>query len=200
MSNGDAVGINQGSAAEVELMLANGTIEGIVRHLRRDFPALAPDADAAVGHGVEKLIVREIAPDDPRRYLASCAYNEMKRLGRQRARHVSLEALADAGDDETPRWEPEQDGWTVEEQALLSATYDQLRAHVATWDTENVRVVTLLYLEAAFLAEPLPSAEAAELATELLGYDVDDAFVRTWKSRGFKKLRAYVTTVDIVDV
>jgi hypothetical protein len=57
--NGDAVGINQGLAAEVELMLANGTIEGTMRHLRKDFPALATEADAAMGHGVEKLTMKQ---------------------------------------------------------------------------------------------------------------------------------------------
>ena len=112
----------------------------------------------------------------------------MKRLARHWARQESLEALAADGDDERPGWEPADPSWTVEEQALLRATYDVLRSHVATWETENVRVVTLLYLEAAFEGEPLTSDDAAELAGELLGYEVDDSFVRTWKSRGFKKL------------
>jgi hypothetical protein len=191
-------GLNEGLAAEAEAMLRDGTLEGLVRRLRRDFPALASEADAAVGHGVARLIVRSQAPDDPRGYLAASAYNEMKRIGRQKARCGSLEALA-VDQDDRPGWEPAQGGWTVEEQTLLRATYDLLCAHVAIWDTENVRVVTLLFLEAAFLGEPLPSAAAAELASGLLGYEVDASFVRTWKSRGFRKLRDFIATIDAVD-
>lgn len=179
-------------------MLRDGTVEGLVGRLQRDFPALEAEAASAVGHGVEKLIVRETAPDDPRRYLAACAYNEMKRFGRRRARHVSLEALASKEEDHAA-WVPADERFGVEEQALLRSTYDQLRSHVEGWETENVRVVTLLYLEAAFECEPLPSAVAAEIAGELLGYEVDDSFVRAWKSRGFKRLREYVTAMDAVD-
>ncbi len=155
----------RGLITEVESTPRDGTLEGLVRRLRQDFPALAAEADAAVGHGVEKLIVRPLAPDDPRSYLAAAAYNEMKKIGRQRARCDSLEALA-ADQDDRPGWEPAHDGWTVEEQALLRATYDLLRAHVATWDTETVRVVTLLYLEAS------PSR------TERSGYS---SFWSTWE-------------------
>lgn len=191
-------GLNHELAGEVEAMLGDGTVEGLVRRLRRDFPALAAEATASVGHSVEKLIVRETVPDDPRRYLAACAYNEMKRLGRRRARHVSLEALATEGQGPSA-WMPEDESFSVEEQALLKSTYDLLRTHVEGWETENVRVVTLLYLEAAFECEPLPSGVAAEIAGEILGYEVDDSFVRTWKSRGFKKLREFVAAMDAVD-
>lgn len=191
-------GLNEQLVADVESMLGDGTVEGLVRRLRRDFPALESEATAAVGHGVEKLIVRDTVPDDPRRYLAACAYNEVKRVGRLRARHDSLEALASENEDHAG-WTPEDPGFTVEEQALLRATYDELRSHVETWETENVRLVTLLYLEAAFEGEPLPSEVAAEIVGELLGYEVEDSFVRTWKSRGFKKLREFVTAVDAVE-
>lgn len=203
MSDGaDSVGLNQAMVAEVEAMLADGTLEGITSRLRRDYPVLAAEADGAVGHGVEKLIrlAQNRTPTRPRAYLAACAHNEMTRMVRRRARELSLETLADRGDDEDSGqgWQPEQGGWSVEEKALLTATYEQLRGHVSTWDTDNVRVVTLLYLEAAFLGEPLPSQDAAALASDLLGYEVDDAFVRTWKSRGFKRLREYVRGADVV--
>ena len=81
----------------------------------------------------------------------------MKRLAGLWARHESLDALAADQDEDRPGWEPTVGAWTVEEQALRRVTYDLLRSHVATWDTENVRVVTLLYLEAAFEGEPLSS-------------------------------------------
>jgi len=180
-------------------MLRDGTAEGLARLLRSKFPAFAEEADAAIGQAVAQLITRPHAPKNPRAYLAAIATNEMKRVARHWARRVSLDQLAADGDDERPGWEPFDSSWTVEEQALLRATYDTLRAHVATWDTRTVSVVTLLYLEAAFNGEPLPSTTAAELASGLLGYEVDDAFVRTWKSRGFKKLRAFIASVEAVD-
>lgn len=191
--------LNPQLVADVEAMLRNGTIEGLVRRLKRDFPALASEATGAVGHGVEKLIVRDTVPDEPRRYLAACAYNEIKRIARQRVRDVSLEALGSEDHDARGAWEPEDPAWTVEEQALLRTAFDLLRAQVETWETENVRVVTLLYLEAAFEGEPIPSQVASEIVGELLGYDVDDSFVRTWKSRGFKRLRNYVAAVNAAE-
>jgi DNA-directed RNA polymerase specialized sigma24 family protein len=202
MSDGaDPVGLNPALVAEVEVMLSDGFVEGLVRRLRAAFPSLAEESDGAVGHAVEKLITRPQVPGKPRPYLTACAYNEMKRLARRRARELSLEALAEPAEDREdsgPGWQLEQGGWTVEEKALLTATYKQLRAHVETWETDNVRVVTLLYLEAAFLGEPLSSQDAAELAGDVLGYEVDDAFVRTWKSRGFKRLREFVYGAEIV--
>lgn len=194
-----AASLNPGIVADVEVMLGDGFVEGLVRRLCRDFPALSSEGTDAVGHAVEKMIVKPVAPTNPRGYLAASAYNEMKRLVRKRARTESLEALAAHDGDGRPGWTPADPGFTVEEQALLRATYDQLRADVETWETENVKVVTLLYLEAAFDGEPLTSSDAAELTGELLGYEVDDSFVRTWKSRGFKKLRDYVTALDAVE-
>lgn len=198
MSDGEA--LNEALVAKVEAMLRDGTVEGLARRLRRDFPTLAAEADAAIGHGVERLILRPYSPRDCGAYLAACAYNELKRLARLQARHESLDALAADPDGDRPGWEPADGAATVEEQALRRITYDLLRSHVSTWDTENVRVVTLLYLEAAYEGEPLSSDTAAELASELLGYEVDANFVRTWKSRGFRKLRDYVQAVDVVDV
>lgn len=194
-----AARLNSKIVTDVEAMLRDGYVEGLARRLCRDFPALASEATGAVGHAVEKMVLRPVAPTNPRGYLAASAYNEMKRLVRKRARMESLEALAADDEDGHPGWTPVDPGFTVEEQALLRATYDQLRAEVETWETDNVKVVTLLYLEAAFDGEPLTSTDAAELAGELLGYEVDDSFVRTWKSRGFKKLRDYVTALDAVE-
>lgn len=202
MSDGaEPVGLNQAMVAEVEAMLNDGFAEGLVRRLRGAFPSLAEEADGAVGHAVEKLISRPEAPGKPRPYLTACAYNEMKCLARRRARELSLDALAaphSDDEDSGPGWQLEDGGWTVEEKALLTATYAHLRAHVEAWETDNVRVVTLLYLEAAFLSEPLTSQDAADLAGDVLGYKVDDAFVRTWKSRGFKRLREYVYSAEIL--
>jgi hypothetical protein len=139
----DEESLNQDLVAEVESMLRDGTVEGLARQLMSSFPALAADADSAIGHAVEKLIVRPCGPRDCSAYLAACAYNEMKRLARLCARQESLEALAADHDEDRPDWEPADRGPTVEEQALRRVVYDILRSHVATWETENVRVVPI---------------------------------------------------------
>ena len=188
---------NRVLAAAVEVMLTDGTIEGLVRRLQTDFPALHSEASGAVAQAVEKLIRRQVAPRRPAAYLAASAFNVLKRQMRRRARTVSLDALGE--DDGEGSWEPEDSEWSVEEQALLRETYDELCGQVKTWETENVRVVTLLYLEAAFNCEPLPSDIAAEIASEILGEEVDPSFVRTWKSRGFKRLREYVNSIETAE-
>jgi len=189
--------LNKPLAAEVEALLANGAIEGLVRRLQKDFPALHTEASAAVGEAVEKLIRRKESPRNPGAYLAASAYNVLKRQMRRRARSVSLDALGEAGDSDG--WEPEDAEWSVEEQALIRETYEELRREVEQWETENVKAITLLYLEAAVNAEPLTSAEAADIASDILGEEVDSGFVRTWKSRGFQRLRDHVKTLETAE-
>ncbi len=183
-------GLNEGLVAEADAMLRDGYIEGLARNIRRAFPSLGEEATAAIGHAVERLILRPVAPREPRRYLATSAYNEMRGLARRRGRYDSLDALSDSDGNVS---ELQDQAWTVEEQALLDATYRELRAVVESWETDHVRVVTLLYLEAAYEGEPLSSEDAADLVADVLGEDVDADFVRTWKSRGFRKLREWVT-------
>ena len=182
--------LNEDLVAEAEGMLQDGFIEGLARRLGRDFPSLAEEATGSIGQALERLILRPVSPREPRKYLATSAYNEMKGLARRRARYDSLDGLRDSDGN----WsEPADQPWTVEEQALLDATYRELRTVVGTWETDHVRVVTLLYLEAAHEGEPLSSEDAADLLADILGEEVDADFVRTWKSRGYRKLREWVT-------
>jgi hypothetical protein len=181
--------LNESLASEAEAMLRDGLIEGLARRLRRDFPSLADEATAAIGQAVERLVTRPSAPDNPRGYLAASAYNEMKRLARRAARTTSLDALRR---DSDLAFDPVDPAWTVEETALLDTVYREVRAFVESWETAHVRVVTLLYVEAAYEGEPLSSDDAAVLAAEILGEEVDAAFVRTWKSRGYRRLRQWV--------
>lgn len=146
------------------------------------------ETDAAVGHGVEKLITRPTEPNEPFAYLTTCAVNELRKLAAYRARHDSLEALRER---DRP-WEPSSDSLSVEEQALLDATYLELLAVVSQWENNNVRLVTSSYLKAAQLAEPITSGQVADELSDAFGYDVSEEEVRTWKSRGFKRLRQYV--------
>lgn len=179
--------LNAAMVLEAEEMLRDGRIEGLVRQIQRKYPALAEDAGAAVGHAVEALIRKKKSPDRPFSYLASCAYNEIKKIGKFRASSASLDALRDATD-----WEPAYDEWSVEERALINETYKELVAQIATWENNNVRIVTESYLQAAYLGEPATSAEIADELSAVTGSEISADEVRTWKSRGFKRLKSYV--------
>ena len=110
-----------------------------------------------------------------------------RRSASSRARSVSLDALKDGTE-----WELAYDEWSAEERALVDETYKVLMLHVSTWGTNNVRIVTEAYLEAAHLGEPPRAADVADELSSLTGNEVSEEEVRSWKSRGFKKLRAYV--------
>ena len=118
--------------------------------LGRNYPTLAEDVNAAIGHAVERLITthRHIK-DSVQLSSRPVRENELKRLYRLRARYESLDALRDEMD-----WEPAAEQLSTEEQALTRATYDELNEHVETWEPGGVRLVTSLYLEAAFRAIP----------------------------------------------
>lgn len=179
--------LNEAMAEEAETMLRDGRIEGLVCQLQAAYPWLAHEAEAAVGHGVAALIRIKQSPTRPFSYLTSCAYNEMKRIGKFRAREASLEGLRDDSD-----WEPAYDEWSTEERALMNDTYKELAAHVATWENNNARIVTQAYLEAIHLGEPPTAGDVAEELSAVTGNEVTDDEVRTWKSRGFRRLRTYV--------
>lgn len=179
---------NEKLVSAVEEMLRDGRLEGLTGRLRVRFPSLWNEVDAAVGHAVEKLITRPTEPSEPFAYLTTCAVNELKRLASYRARYDSLDALRD-GDHP---WEPVYEGWSVEEQALIEATYTELLEHVSRWENNNVRTVTSIYLRAAQLGDPITSSEVAEELSDSFACEVSDEEVRTWKSRGFKRLRQYV--------
>ena len=181
--------LNPDLADAVEEMLSDGYIEGLTIGLRSKYPRYRDEAHDAVGHAVEKLIQRE-SVKSPRSYLATSAYNYMKKHAERSAR-FRLVSIETGGPDGEPL-EFDEDGWTVEERALLDEAYRFLVKEVEKWETGNVRDTTLLFLEAAYDGEPLTSADAAELLGSIFGEDVDASFVRTWKNRGFKKLRKLI--------
>lgn len=185
------MGLNEQLAAEAEGMLRDGLLEGLARRLSVDYPTIPDHVPEAIGHGIEKLIARPVGrePKKPRSYVATCAYNEMKRERKLRARHESLDALRE---NENGGFEPIDEGWTVEQRALIDEVYRELRAIVQRWETGHVREVTLLYLKAAYEGEPLPSDEAADEIGDMFGEKVDVDFVRTWKSRGYRRLKKQV--------
>jgi hypothetical protein len=184
--------LNEAMAQEAEVMLEEGFIEGLAQQLRRRFPSFEHEADASVGHGVHKLITRCRSPRKPPDYIAACAYNYMKRFARRASLHDSLDVIRGDSSDGVPVEVPDT-GWTVEERALIDEVYLELCHYVETWEAGNVRSVTLLFLEATQHGDPLTSEEAADQLGEILGEEIDADFVRVWKSRGFKRLRKWVS-------
>lgn len=184
--------LNEELVAVVEAMLESQALEGLLKALCNQFPTLSEqNAEDALGASVAKLITLSATPERPDKYLAAMAYNEMKAIFKKKARESSLEALA-VGGDSGPGWDLPDYDWSIEERTQWKVVYDSLTQHVKTWDVENMRVVTLLYLESAYEGFPLPSEEAAELTSEILGYDVDANAVRSWKSRGYRELQKFV--------
>lgn len=179
--------LNQEMAAAVEEMLRDGRLEGLVRQVQSGYPGLAHEAEAAVGHAVEVVIRAEKSPNKPFSYLTACAYNEIRRIGKFLASQDSLEALR-----EDYGWEPAFMEWSAEERALVDETYKHLSAHVATWENNNVRIVTATYLEAIHGGDPPTAADVADELSAVTGSEVSADEVRTWKSRGFKRLRTYI--------
>ena len=189
--------LNEPMARVVEDMLRDPTqpLEGLVRKLENMFTALKHEARHAVGHGTSKLIEVKPGsePSNPLRYVATSAINYMKDEAKRRARAVSLDALLD--DEEHP-FDLEEPAPTAEERFVSEVVYRELRTLVERWETENVRATTLLYLEAAYLIEPLSSRDAAEILAGILAQEVDEGFVRQWKTRGFRKLKQEIEEME----
>lgn len=187
--------LNQAMCDAIDEMLADGTIEGLASRLRGTYPKIRFAVEDAIAHAVEKLIV-QVQVRKPPQYLAACATNHMNGVARELARRrlISLDMLQDNPDT---TFDLEDESWTVEESALVNAVYDEVTRHVETWEPGNVKVVTLLYLEAAYNGEPLTSEDAAQVVSEIIGEEVGSDFVRTWKSRGFRRLRKYAEEVQL---
>jgi DNA-directed RNA polymerase specialized sigma24 family protein len=173
-------------------------LEGVLRKLYGMFPTMRHDARPAVGHGTHKLIRVKVGrePPNPLQYVTTCAVNYLKDEAKRRARSLSLDALRD--DEEHP-FDLEEPDPTAEERQVSTTVYRELCTMVERWETENVRATTLLFLEAAYLGEPLPSREAAEALAGILNEEVDEDFVRQWKSRGFRKLREEIEEMETLE-
>jgi len=188
------------SEERLESLFDDVFVEALASRLRRDFHKFQDDVADAIQLGFEKLVAKLLRDEDvenPPGYVTAVAVSQMKLVARRANRNVSLDKLM--ADDESAPFEPADEGWTVEERALVDAVYSDLKKHVETWETDNVRVVTLLYLEAAYNREPLTSEEAGEIASDILGAPVDASFARTWKHRGFKRLSKYLSHSDLTD-
>jgi DNA-directed RNA polymerase specialized sigma24 family protein len=201
--------LNEPMAKVAESMLRDTArpLEALAQKLEFMYPNVGDEATFAVGHGIDKLINAKAGRtiQEPLKYVFACAANYMKDELTRQKRFESLDALTDDEEEErdggrkSPLYLVES-SMTPEEHLVSESVYRQLRSMVTKWETANVRETTLLYLEAAYVAEPLPSREAAELLADILNdEEVDEGFVRQWKSRGFRRLKREIQQIEAAE-
>lgn len=167
---------------EITRLMATGFFDGCVRMLGRSMRADQADVEDAILDSIVRLLERgaKKAPvEDVQKYLYSCARNGLRR--RQKA--LALSAAAEHTDGEHP---------SAEQEALSSARYDGIVAHVKTWENARIRVVTLLYLAGIYEGDPLTTAEVATMTGDILGEEIEVKSVGTWRKRGFDRLATFV--------
>lgn len=161
--------------------------EGLVRSLERRYPDVKAWADDAVAHGVEQLVKTARTTRGvqyPKAFVAAAATNFLlDAVGLPEA------PVEDAGLDGRSR--------SAEDEALLDELYKTFKQRVDTWETANLRVVTLLFLEAAYEALPLTLEEAAHAARSILGESISVATVWRLRERGFARLVELYQALDL---
>lgn len=166
---------------------------GLAKQIHGVFPMAGTAAVAdAVAEAVKKVVVR-IQKGTPildvKSYLATVAYNELKREAKKAARR---EAPLDD--------QPDQSAESAEDTVLRDAALQIVRAEIRTWENANIREVMLVYIDAIALGEPIESEEVAEIVSPILGEEVSAATVRVWKTRGFRKLREFAERSELKDM
>ncbi len=179
-------------SSELEAMLHDGFLDGLVRLLDRRFPAGAGTmSEDSVAEAIRKTIGagRSRTIENPRGYVTTIATNEM----RASISRAAIETLPQANEDEQETWEdrlpaPAEDDPEVQVRGRL--VYEFVRTLVDAWESRNLKTTTLLVLEGSFLGEALSGEELAERASDLLDKDVSASTARQWRKRGLDRLRA----------
>jgi hypothetical protein len=165
-------------------MMGSGELDRLVGALRQTFPDLAHDVEDAVFGAVGKLLERhrERPVEHVGAWLYEVAKNSLLRLGARRAKQPGTELVAQPRD-------PAEVVYGRETLRLVIRIID-------AWENAHIRVVTRLYIEAAWLGEPLSLIEARDQATSILAEELSITSIGTWKSRGFERLAAELTRFD----
>lgn len=181
----------------VDEMVRDRFLDGVTRLLESKFRALDPVLyEDAVSEAVKKLLEagerREIR--DPRAYLTTIAINEMKRA----LRRAAIEVLPEAPDEGDEEWFDEHgvnpDDRPTEDAAVGRLVYEYVTGIVRAWETEKLRVTTLLVLEGAYIGEPLSGRELTERLSDIVGQDVEEDTARQLRKRGLDRLRQHLSS------
>jgi len=148
----------------------------------------------AVADAVKKLLEagkrHEIR--DPRAYLTTIAINEMKRA----LRRAAIEVLPEAPDEGDEEWfdehQRDSDDRPTEDAAVGRLVYEYVTGIVRAWETEKLRVTTLLVLEGAYVGEPLSGRELTERLSDIVGDDVEEDTARQLRKRGLDRVREHL--------
>jgi DNA-directed RNA polymerase specialized sigma24 family protein len=175
---------------ELLKLIRDKYLVGLSAQIYGVFPNAGTAAVAdAIGEAVKAIVIRlrkgkRIA--DVKAYLASTAYNELKRAAKRAARReVPLDQR------------PEEFSESAENVVLRDAAVQIVKAEIRTWENVNIREVMLVYVDAIALGEPIESEEVAEIVSPILGEEISAATVRVWKTRGFRKLRDFAERSEL---
>jgi hypothetical protein len=173
-------------AEQVVSLMGTGEFDRLIGALRNAFPDLRDEAEDAIFEAVAKLLRRsnERRIEHVSAWIYKVATNHLIRTHHQRARRTDAE----------PELDEKQDPAEI---AHGRETLALVKRIIVTWENAHIRVVTLLYVEAAWLGEPMSLLEARDLATSILGEELSLGSIGTWKDRGFNRLTAELTRMDL---
>jgi hypothetical protein len=191
--------LNEECTAQVEALLQNRWLDGLFNSLEGRFPDARSEVGDAIAHAVENYVT--LNPELPRvrqpeAYLFKASENRLKRLAKRR--EVSLDEILDDEDldDAVSRRKRRRvleamASDSPEDRVEADLFYKALVSHVENWENDNIRTVTLTYLEAAKEGYALSSEDVAGVLEDILGYEVSPGSIRKWKERGFARLISF---------
>jgi DNA-directed RNA polymerase specialized sigma24 family protein len=173
-------------------LFREGFLVGLMRQLRRNYPTVGSleieDAVCEAAAKVLEQLSNNQKVNDVRSYFAKVAYRTLTRSAARAAkREAPLEEYRPTG--EAPSAEHEV--MRREEEAWRRRAIEAMKREVRSW-TENIREVMLVIIEAAEVGEPIETDEIARIVGQNVGREVSVANVRSWKQRGFRRLREFL--------
>lgn len=170
---------------ELAELVDGGLIDALVRQIRAYYGTLGSgDVEDAVADAVERVVRRmKKGPleGDLRSYMFKATLNSANKAVRRAQRRA--ESSLDAS--------PEGAAPAVDEEVLRGQVIQLLLAEIRSWENAHIREVTLIYLEAAVAGEPIEGEEVAELASHILGEEINPRSVSQWRARGIRKLTTF---------
>jgi DNA-directed RNA polymerase specialized sigma24 family protein len=169
------------SVEEILHLMASGGLDRLMGTLRSHYPDLRDEVEDAVYEAISRLF-RHKPVQHPSAWIYKVASNYIVHKFRDRTPYLNVEP-ATGGEDPAE---------VVQGRQALAL----IKKIVERWENAHVRVVTMLYIEAAWLGEPLSLLEARENAASILGEDLSIGSIGTWKARGFDRLVEELTKLD----
>jgi DNA-directed RNA polymerase specialized sigma24 family protein len=164
----------------LEEIVRKGFPEGLVRRLEARYGRRGTLADDAVGDALEAMVRYSdtIEARDPQAYLTAAASHALRKALKRAQDHEEVD-LEDAPDEGLFRSEEEG-----------KRLYRIAEGLIEDWENKNMRVVTLLVIQATFLGEVLTTSELRDEAQAILSEEISLDSVRKLKERGLKRLAA----------